>query len=275
MKESVMVRKRTLVLAAACLIPSIVAANDIPRAVLDDAVQAYLRENPAVIEQAVKDTLARNPQLLQQAIADMLRAKAKPAADERPATRTSASDQQAQIKALASELFSSVHQVSFGPADADVTLVEFFDYNCGFCRKSFEDKFVLMANDPKVRVVLKEFPVLGSKSIEAARVAIAVRMQDNPQSTLYRAFNSRLMAQRGPANQAVAMAAAIASGADGARLERDMTSDEVRVTLEETRRLAQGLGITATPTYVVQNKVVVGAVGLEALRNQIHSTRKP
>lgn len=270
-----MVRTRTLLLAAACLVPAVVVADDIPRAVLDDAVQAYLRENPAVIEQAVKDTLARNPQLLQQAIADMLRAKAKSAADGKPVPGSPMPDQQAQIKAMAPELFSSAHQVSFGPADADVTLVEFFDYNCGFCRKAVEDKFALMANDPKVRIVLKEFPVLGPKSIEVARVAIAVRMQDNAQSTLYRAFNSRLMTQRGQASHAVAMEAAVASGADAARLERDLTSDEVRVTLEEARRLAQRLGITATPTYVLQNRVVVGAVGLEALQSQIRSVRKP
>lgn len=266
---------RALVFLAASLLPGLAVADDIPRAVLDDAVQAYLKENPTVIEQAIRDTLARNPQLLQQAIADMLRAKSKPAGDGKPATGTSAADQQAQIRAMAPDLFTSTHQVSFGPADADITLVEFFDYNCGFCRKAFEDKFVLMAGDPKVRVVLKEFPVLGPKSIEAARVAIAVRMQDSPQSTLYRAFNSRMMAQRGQASHAVAIEAAVASGADAARLERDLSSDEVRITLEETRRLAQGLGITATPTYVVQNRVVIGAVGLDALRNQISSARKP
>lgn len=235
-----------------------------------EAFRALLKENPAVLEEALKELLAKNPQILQQAIADMLRAKAKPTAG----TQTVAKDRRAEINAHARELFASPHQVSFGPADAEITLVEFFDYNCGFCRRSFEDKFSLMAADPKVRVVLKELPVLGPRSVEAARIAIAVRMQDQPGGALYRAFNSRLMTQRGQVDDAVARSAAASAGADMVRLERDLASDEIRVTLDETRRLAEALGIAATPTYIVQNTVVVGAVGLDALRNQIAAVRR-
>jgi protein-disulfide isomerase len=172
----------------------------------------------------------------------------------------------------AAALFSSPHQVTLGNASGDVTLVEFFDYSCGFCKRALADTLALMRDDPKLKVVLKEFPILGVGSAEAARVAIAVRMQD-PEGQKYLAFHQELLGGAGPATKEKALAAARNQGIDMVRLEQDMTSDEVSATLSEDSKLAAALSIGGTPGYVVGDKVVRGAVGLAALKAQIAQAR--
>ena len=128
-----------------------------------------------------------------------------------------------------------------GNKDGDVTFVEFFDYNCGYCKRAMADMLDLMKTDPKLKVVLKEFPVLGPGSVEAAQVAVAVRMQD-PGGKKYLDFHQKLLGGRGQADKARAMAAAKDAGLDMARLEKDMASPEVRATIEENFKLAEDDG---------------------------------
>ena len=130
-----------------------------------------------------------------------------------------------------------------------------------------------LKEEPKLRVVLKEFPVLGKGSVEAASVAVAVRMQDKS-GTKYLDFHQRLLSHRGPVDKTVALAAAKDAGLDLVELEKSMTSSEVGATIEETTKLAQQLGIRGTPSYVVGNDVVVGAVGGAALRQKIQTARR-
>jgi protein-disulfide isomerase len=134
------------------------------------------------------------------------------------------------------------------------------------------DMFDLMKSDSKLKVVLKEFPVLGPGSVEAARVAVAVRMQDKT-GKKYLDFHQKLLGGRGQADKARAIAAAKEAGFDIARIERDMGSDEVRQSLEESLKLAEKLGLNGTPSYVIGPNVVVGAVGLDALKEKINSAR--
>lgn len=169
-------------------------------------------------------------------------------------------------------LFSSAHQVTLGNPEGDVTLVEFFDYNCGYCRRALRDMLALMRDDPKLKVVLKESPILGPGSIEAARVAIAVRMQD-PRGQKYLAFHRELLGARGPAGEDKALAAANDHGLDMTSLKHDMASDEVRATIAEDLQLARALGIAGTPGYVIGNTVVIGAVGYVALKARIDAAR--
>ncbi len=181
-------------------------------------------------------------------------------------------ERSAAVASNAGQLFSSPHQVTLGDPDGKVTLVEFFDYNCGYCKRALPDMLTLLKDDPKLKVVLKEFPILGPGSVEAARVAIAVRMQD-PGGQKYLAFHQDLLGSPGPASKDKALAAAKDQGFDMARLQQDMASDEVSATLAEDMKLAGALGITGTPGYVVGNKVVIGAVGLDNLKDQIDSAR--
>ncbi len=155
----------------------------------------------------------------------------------------------------------------------DVTLVEFFDYNCGFCKKAYLDKFELMRTDGRLRVVLKELPILGPGSVEAAQVAVAVRMQD-PGGEKYVAFHRAMMGAAGQANKASALAAARGAGLDMDRLERDLANPETKASIDESRMLANSLGITATPSFVVGDSVTTGAAGISKLAEKIAAARR-
>ena len=177
------------------------------------------------------------------------------------------------IKTHSDALFNSPRQVTLGNPQGDVTFVEFFDYNCGYCKRALNDMMELMGKDPKLKVVLKEFPVLGPASVEVAQVGVAVRMQDKT-GKKYLEFHQKLLTGRGQVDKAKAIAAAKDVGLDMARLEKDLKSDEIGKTLEESMKLAEALGLNGTPSYVINNDVVIGAVGLAALSQKIQAARK-
>jgi len=132
------------------------------------------------------------------------------------------------------------------------------------------DMLDLLKSDPKLKIVLKEFPVLSEGSVEAAKVAVAVRMQDPKK---YLDFHTRLLGGRGPVDKARALAAAKDVGLDVARIEKDLANPEVRATIEENMKLAEDMGLNGTPSYVIGKQVVVGAVGLEGLKEKIGIAR--
>ena len=214
------------------------------------------------IEKIVREYLIQHPEVLQEAMTEL---EKKQAADE-------SAKAQAAVKDNAETIFNSSRQVVTGNPQGDVTFVEFFDYNCGYCKRAMDDMFALMKSDPKLKVVLKEFPVLGPGSVEAARVAVAVRMQDKT-GKKYLDFHQKLLSGRGQADKARALAVAKEAGLDMARVERDLTSDEVRQTLEESLKLAEKLGLNGTPSYVIGSNVVIGAVGLDKLKESINTAR--
>jgi protein-disulfide isomerase len=213
------------------------------------------------IERIIKNYLVSHPEVLEEASAEL--DKRKQMAEAEKAKN--------EIKNHSEALFNSPRQVTVGNASGDVTLVEFFDYNCGYCKRALTDLTTIMKDDSKLRVVLKEFPVLGPGSIDAAKVAVAVRMQDKGKK--YFDFHTRLLNGRGQADKARALAAAKEAGFDVARIEKDINSDEVRVSLEESMKLAEALGLNGTPSYVVGQEIVIGAVGLEALRQKVNIAR--
>jgi len=216
----------------------------------------------AEIEAIIKNYLIANPEVLQEAYTEL----------ERRQALAEAAKRRAAVKENAQALFDSTRQVVLGNPQGDATMVEFFDYNCGFCKRALADMLELLKTDPKLKVVLKEFPVLGEGSVEAARVAIAVRMQDKT-GKKYLDFHQKLFANRGAIDRPQAIAAAKEAGLDMSRLEKDMASDEIKATLEESFKLADALGMSGTPTYVVGSEILVGAVGLPALKEKINAAR--
>ena len=214
------------------------------------------------IEKIIRDYLIKHPEVLQEAIAAL----------EKKQASAEAELHKSAVRDNAELLFNSPRHVVVGNPQGDVTFVEFFDYNCGYCKRALEDMNALMKADPKLKVVLKEFPVLGPGSVDAARVAIAVRMQDKT-GKKYLDFHQKLLLGRGQADKARAIAAAKDAGLDVARIERDLSSDEVRVSLEESMKLAEKLGLNGTPSYVIGEDVVVGAVGLAALKEKVNTAR--
>src|SRR5260370_16142352 len=115
----------------------------------------------------------------------------------------------------------------------------------------------LLKNDPKLKIILKEFPVLGPGSVEAAKVAVAVRMQDKS-GKKYLEFHQKLLGGRGQADKTRALAVAKEIGLDMARIEKDLKSDEVTASISENMKLAEALGLNGTPSYVIGSDVVVG-----------------
>jgi protein-disulfide isomerase len=214
------------------------------------------------IEKIVRNYLLAHPEVLEEAMAEL--SKRQAAAD--------AEKHEASVASNAKAIFDSPRGVTIGNKDGDVAFVEFFDYNCGYCKRAMTDMLELMKADPKLKVVLKEFPVLGPGSVEAAQVAVAVRMQD-PGGKKYLDFHQKLLGSKGQADKARAMAAAKDAGADMAKLEKDLASPEVRATLEENFKLAEAMGMNGTPSYVIGKQVVIGAVGVDNLREKIGVAR--
>jgi protein-disulfide isomerase len=214
------------------------------------------------IEAIVKDYLLKHPEVLRDAL-DVLE---KHQAQE---------DQDKQRKAIASNaklIFESPRGPVFGNPQGDVTLVEFFDYNCGYCKRAMQDVMQLAKEDSQLKIVFKEFPVLGPGSVDAAKVAAAVRMQDK--GGKYVEFHRRLLGGRGEANKERALAAAKDAGFDVARIEKDLQSTEVEQTIKESMQLAESLGVNGTPTFVIADELVIGAQGYDALKGKIDATRK-
>jgi protein-disulfide isomerase len=224
--------------------------------------QGFSPEQRGEIERVIREYLVKNPEVLQEAIAELEKRQA--AAD--------GEKYRAAVKTNATLLFNSPRHVVLGNPQGDVTMVEFFDYNCGYCKRALTDMLDLMKADPKLKVVLKEFPVLGQGSVEAAQVGIAVHMQDKS-GKKYLDFHQKLLTGRGQVDKARALAAAREAGLDMSRLEKDLTSPEIRASLEESFKLAEALGLNGTPSYVIGEDVLIGAVGRAALLEKVNTAR--
>jgi protein-disulfide isomerase len=214
------------------------------------------------VEQIVRDYLIANPEVIQEAVVELER-------------RQQEAQKRSQKGALESERQTLLHSPRgnvVGNQNGDVTLVEFFDYNCGYCKRALADVRTLMKSDPKLRVVLKDFPVLGPDSVEASRVGLAVKQQISGDRLFD--YHARLMETRGRVNGERALAVAKEMGLDMARLQKDLDHAEVRTALQENMMLGDKLGLTGTPAFVVGDEVIFGAVGLEPLRKVVASVRK-
>jgi protein-disulfide isomerase len=227
------------------------------------SAQTFSPDQRHQIENIIKDYLTNHPEVMQDVMAAIDKKQQEADAEKVSAT----------IKANNATLFNSPHEVVLGNPQGNVTMVEFFDYNCAFCKRALPDMMSLLKTDPNLKFVLKEFPVLGEGSVEAAHVAVAARMQDST-GKKYIEFHQKLLGGRGPADMARALAVAKEVGFDMPRLEKDMNSGEVKTTIDEDMKLADELGVSGTPSYVVGDELVVGAVGLDELKEKIAALRK-
>jgi protein-disulfide isomerase len=226
------------------------------------SAQSFTDAQRGDIETIIKNYLVAHPEVVEEAMTEL---------SKRQATAEAAKSE-AAVTDNADKIFNSPRGVVLGNKDGDVTFVEFFDYNCGYCKRAMADMLDLLKTDPKLKVVLKEFPVLSEGSVEAAKVAVAVRMQD-PGGKKYLDFHQKLLGGRGVADKARAMAAAKDAGLDTARIEKDMASPEVKSTIDENLKLAEAMGMNGTPSYVIGKQVVIGAIGLDGLKEKIGIAR--
>jgi protein-disulfide isomerase len=209
-----------------------------------EAAKVFSPEQRAGIEAIIKEYLLANPELFIE-IQTALESKLEAMHAERLT---------AAIEENAAELFRDNGAPTVGSADSDVTVVEFFDYNCGFCKRGFPELVKLMESDKKVRVVFKELPILSEGSMEAARVALAAKAQGR-----YWELHQALMSTKGSMNGELALKTAEKLGLDMAKLKEDMKSPEIAKEIESVRDLAQKMGINGTPHYLVADKSIAGA----------------
>lgn len=213
------------------------------------------------VEKIVREYLLNNPEILIE-VQDALKAKQEHLKLARQAQTLA--DKKDQI-------YNSPHQMIIGDPNAKFTLVEFFDYNCAFCKRALSDMNRIVDENPDVKFVMKEFPVLGENSLEAARISLSL-IKNNPE--LYKDFHEKLLGNNGRKDGQSALDIAVALGADGKTIRDGANDPAIMDAISEVYDLADGLGISGTPSYVVGNEVIFGAVGYDKLMPKIANLRQ-
>jgi protein-disulfide isomerase len=224
--------------------------------------QGFSEQQKGALHEIIRDYILKNPEVIQEALVEMDK-------------RQKEGERMARLKIITdknSPLFTAKHSLPFGNPNGDVTLIEFFDYNCSFCKRALGDLQKMVSEDKNLRVIVKDFPVLGQGSVEAATVAIALKQQLGADKVW--TFHQKLLSVRGQVGRQQALDAAREAGADMARLQRDMDTPAVRSAIEENIQIADSLGLTGTPSYVVGDEIVVGAVGFGELKGRVDNIRK-
>lgn len=213
----------------------------------------------AAIERIVHDYLVQHPEVLIEAINEMKRRQEQASADQ--AQKTIAERRQ--------EIFNDPDTPVAGNVQGDVTIVEFFDYHCGYCKQVQPSIEKLMKQDGKIRFVFKEFPILAPESRTAAAAALAAQRQGK-----YLAMHDAMMEARGMLTKPRILEIAKDQGLDVARLEKDMASPEIDALIERNMQLASALDINGTPTFLIGDELVPGAITMEEIQQLIAKARK-
>ena len=212
------------------------------------------------IEQVVKDYLLANPELIEEALAEL---EVRRVAEKERRQRES-------IVASYDELYDDPGSHVTGNLDGDVTVVEFFDYRCGFCKRVFPTVRALMNSDANLRLVYKEFPILGPESTYASRFALSARKLDPDK---YVALHNGMMKVAGRLDRAAVFAVAAELGFEPEAVEAGIGAADISATLDANYRLAERLGVGGTPAFIIGDQVVPGAVSLERFAAIVEETR--
>jgi len=219
--------------------------TDAEREALHGEIRAYILENPEVILEAIQIIESRREE--------------------------AAETEDRQRVALFSEvLFNDQYSYVGGNPDGDITIVEFSDYRCGFCKRAHPIVERLLETDPNLRLVIKEFPILGEDSVAAGRMAMAAHDLD---AALYPALNDALMTHEGDLTEATSYRIASDVGYDIPTLKARAQSDEIGERLGQTYELAQNLGLQGTPSFVIGGEIVRGFLQIEDMREIIAEQR--
>jgi protein-disulfide isomerase len=218
--------------------------SGMPQEEFDRRVHDYLINHPEVIVEAVQGIQARQQ-------------------------RADLTEAQEALKARSDEIFRDFNSPVGGNEQGDVTLVEFFDYNCPYCRKMAPVLIDVEKADPQLRIVFKEFPILGPGSEFAARAALASQRQGR-----YEAFHHALMATKEKVNDESVLTTAAQVGLDVERLKADMQDPSIQVAIDRNMALAAALRINGTPGFIVGEQILRGATELTVLQGMIAQARK-
>jgi protein-disulfide isomerase len=205
----------------------------------DAAIERYIRAHPEVIEQSLQGLLTKREAELKE-------------------------HHKAALATKQNELLHDPASPVSGNPKGEITLVEFYDYRCGFCKRAASAVTELQKVDPRVRVVYKDFPILGEPSELAAKAALASQAQGKHQ-----AFHEALLASHADMSKEAILKIAVSIGLDAKRLERDMANPKWQAVIEKNRALARELGISGTPGFIVGNELVPGWLDLKGLKELI------
>ncbi|MDF0596892.1 DsbA family protein [Psychromarinibacter halotolerans] len=236
-------KKPILVLAMAALLPMPALSQELDEARVKELVLEAIRENPEIIMEAVA--------LLEQRQAD-----------------AQAQNQSDVLRNQRDLIEHDPNAPVLGNPDGDVTVVEFFDYNCPYCRRAKPEIRALIEEDPSIRLVYREWPILGDGSVFAAKAALAAREQGK-----YEAFHWAMMAINGRANEDSVMRVAEEVGLNLDQLRRDMEAPNVIEHIETSMQLTQALGFNGTPSFVIGDALVPGFVEKERLSDLVGEAR--
>lgn len=239
-------RNRSTLLAAAIFfaIPTAGSAQDITDDRIKELVAETLRENPELVLEALQALEQRQVEAQAAAAAAVL----------------------ARERAL---LERDPNAPVVGNLDGDVTVVEFFDYNCPYCKRAMPEVDALLKEDGRVRLVLREWPILSDGSVFAARAALAARKQGK-----YAELHDALMSMRGKVEAETVLRVAAEVGLDVEKLKRDTDSPDVEEHIATSMRLAESLGFTGTPSFVVGDQLIPGFVEKAELAEAVGAARK-
>lgn len=238
---------------------ALAVAQDAP-ATKPVAAAAFSPEQKKAIEDIIKEYLIANPEVFLE-VQQVLESKMEKIQAEKMAK---------VIADQATDIFRDPAGPFIGNDKGDIPVVEFFDYNCGYCRRSFPEMLKLVDNDKNVRIVFKELPILSKGSEEASRVALAARLQGK-----YWEVHKGLFESKQQANEASALKVAEKAGLDMARLKKDMDSAEVKSELQKSKELALKMGINGTPHFLVGDRSIAGAPEnlLELIKKDVSELR--
>lgn len=211
-----------------------------------EEVRAYLLENPEVLTEAI----------------DVLQQRQQQAAAEQ---------QQAVLAENHDFLVKDPNSWVGGNPEGDITLVEFMDYRCGYCRKAYQEVSELVASDGNIRFVIKEFPILGDDSVASSRFAIAVRMLHG--DAAYAKLYDALITLRGSPDEATLRRLAEKLGHDPAPILEKMNSAEVTAVIAANHDFARKMDITGTPTFFMNDQILRGYVPLDQMRAMVEAER--
>lgn len=226
---------------------------------LPAAAQGFAPDQKRAIEEIVRAYILKNPEIIREAV-EALQAKEQQSADERRAET---------MAKLQDELVSDPSSPVLGNPQGDVTVVEFFDYRCPYCKRTAPVVDQLVKEDGRIRRVMKEFPILGPESVFASRVVLAAQAQGK-----YEPLHRLLIGAKGALDQETVMKLAKEAGADMAQLKRDMASPKIDEVLKKNRELAGALEITGTPAFIIGREFVPGAADLDAFKAVVARARK-
>lgn len=213
---------------------------------------------PEEVKRLALEAIRENPEIVMEAVGILQEREAEAAAAAAAETLSSRRD----------VLERDENAPVLGNPDGDVTVVEFMDYNCGFCKRVAPEVAALMEQDGNVRVVYREWPILGEGSVFAARAALAAREQG-----LYEEMHGALMSSRGRLDEASVMGIAAEVGLDPEQLRADMEAPEVTAHIEQSFSLAQSLGFSGTPSFVIGDQMAPGFVEAERLQELVDAAR--